>query len=315
MANVWYYTRNGGAPTGPVTSQELAELARTDRLGPTDSVWKEGMAEWQPAARVKGLFPAVTPGTPQPPLAPLSPAPVLPEPGGSFDFAEPTPPVRGGGGAPEQAPNAADEFEPSSPSGPKSSRRVLILGGVAGGTLLLTCVACGVIGAVVGRNNPTDAGKKGTGLADVDMRAEFNPKNLNDTLAWVRTIQGRVKGLDNPLVLKEAVARESKAFERVNGTRVEWLFPVTALYGGDTPVVEFDGQKMRFGDGIAVLFSGGRDGGFTGRVYLGVGEHVPRDRYKVLKAGAPAAVKGTVRLRFAGDTAHVDIFVDGANMN
>jgi uncharacterized protein (TIGR00266 family) len=51
----WFYAQNG-QQYGPVTTQELQAMAADGRLSPTDPVWKEGLADWTPAARVQGLF-------------------------------------------------------------------------------------------------------------------------------------------------------------------------------------------------------------------------------------------------------------------
>jgi hypothetical protein len=61
MANQWYYSR-AGKKEGPVSSQQLKQLAECGDLRPTDHVWKEGMAQWTPASRIKGLFPPPGPG-------------------------------------------------------------------------------------------------------------------------------------------------------------------------------------------------------------------------------------------------------------
>jgi hypothetical protein len=58
MATDWYYSKHG-TNYGPVSSSELKALARAGKLLPTDLVWKEGVSSWKPAAKVKGLFPAV----------------------------------------------------------------------------------------------------------------------------------------------------------------------------------------------------------------------------------------------------------------
>jgi len=50
----WYYTTNN-QQMGPVSWDELRQLASTGLLHPTDMVWKEGMADWQKANRVEGL--------------------------------------------------------------------------------------------------------------------------------------------------------------------------------------------------------------------------------------------------------------------
>jgi GYF domain 2 len=64
MAEQWFYS-TGGTKHGPVPSKQLVALARGGKLSPTDLVWKEGMAEWKPAGKVKGLFPT-NPATPPP---------------------------------------------------------------------------------------------------------------------------------------------------------------------------------------------------------------------------------------------------------
>jgi uncharacterized RDD family membrane protein YckC len=52
----WYYLRDG-QQIGPVGSKELKSLADRGRLQPTDLIWRDGLPNWVPAARVKGLFP------------------------------------------------------------------------------------------------------------------------------------------------------------------------------------------------------------------------------------------------------------------
>ena len=57
----WYYTR-GGERQGPVARVELDSLIRGGGLTPEDLVWCEGMADWQSAGKVDGLFgPAAVP--------------------------------------------------------------------------------------------------------------------------------------------------------------------------------------------------------------------------------------------------------------
>ncbi|QDT59424.1 hypothetical protein SV7mr_19310 [Stieleria bergensis] len=63
MASEWYYGRNG-QQQGPVTSNQLKQLAQSGQLLPTDFVWKEGMSEWAKASKVKGLFPDRLSGEP-----------------------------------------------------------------------------------------------------------------------------------------------------------------------------------------------------------------------------------------------------------
>ncbi len=72
VADQWFYSKNG-EQYGPVEAHQLQQLASTGRLGVQDLVWKNGMPEWLPASRVKGLFPQRVLAASPPPL-PASPA-------------------------------------------------------------------------------------------------------------------------------------------------------------------------------------------------------------------------------------------------
>ena len=52
----WWYAR-GEEQFGPVSPAELRRLASAGSLSAGDLVWREGLAEWAPASRLKGLFP------------------------------------------------------------------------------------------------------------------------------------------------------------------------------------------------------------------------------------------------------------------
>ena len=78
--NDWYYACDG-EQTGPVSAAELRQAADAGRITPDDLVWQEGMREWIPARKVKGLF------EPRPPAAatptagatpPVAPVPLAP---------------------------------------------------------------------------------------------------------------------------------------------------------------------------------------------------------------------------------------------
>jgi hypothetical protein len=56
MAAEWFYTTNK-QQMGPVSWDELQQLASSGLLKPSDLVWSEGMAEWVKAVRQNGLFP------------------------------------------------------------------------------------------------------------------------------------------------------------------------------------------------------------------------------------------------------------------
>jgi hypothetical protein len=75
MASDWYYTSKG-QQAGPVSSQKLKELADFGYIQPNDLVWKDGMSDWSPASKVKGLF-RNTPA-PEPPPPPAPPRQTIP---------------------------------------------------------------------------------------------------------------------------------------------------------------------------------------------------------------------------------------------
>jgi len=65
MSEEWHYTV-GGQQGGPVSTAQLKQLASSGQLSQTDMVWKQGMADWVPAGKLKGLFVAPNPYTPPP---------------------------------------------------------------------------------------------------------------------------------------------------------------------------------------------------------------------------------------------------------
>jgi hypothetical protein len=56
MPTQWFFAKDGGKMSGPVTGRELKRLAATGGLSPTDRVKKDGMEKSVSARRVKGLF-------------------------------------------------------------------------------------------------------------------------------------------------------------------------------------------------------------------------------------------------------------------
>src|SRR4051795_12161894 len=51
----WYYT-SVGRQLGPVTAAQLKQAAQSGQLTPSDLVWKDGMPDWVPATKLKGIF-------------------------------------------------------------------------------------------------------------------------------------------------------------------------------------------------------------------------------------------------------------------
>src|SRR5438270_4343272 len=78
MGKRWYYAR-GGQKAGPVTSEQLRDLASSGALRPSDLVWAEGIDHGREARLVKGLF------APDPNAAATPQASGRAEGGGTFD--------------------------------------------------------------------------------------------------------------------------------------------------------------------------------------------------------------------------------------
>ena len=67
MTHQWYYSKNN-QQQGPVSAEQLKQLAASRRLQPTDLVWKEGMSQWTIASSINGLF--VSLAAPRPSTSP-----------------------------------------------------------------------------------------------------------------------------------------------------------------------------------------------------------------------------------------------------
>ena len=77
MSDQWYYAQQGQRQ-GPVSEEQLKQLASTGQVKPTDKVWKQGMAEWQAASAVEGLIPKPAENEP-PPLPSENLPPPIPQ--------------------------------------------------------------------------------------------------------------------------------------------------------------------------------------------------------------------------------------------
>lgn len=69
----WYYSKNG-TQLGPVGEGELRSKIASGEVSPTDLVWKEGMTDWLPSARVTEFAVAASPSSDATPPAPPSSA-------------------------------------------------------------------------------------------------------------------------------------------------------------------------------------------------------------------------------------------------
>jgi TM2 domain-containing membrane protein YozV len=63
MASEWYYSHDGERH-GPISTDQLKDLAAAGKLGPGDLVWKEGMDNWVPAGKLKNLLTPAASGPP-----------------------------------------------------------------------------------------------------------------------------------------------------------------------------------------------------------------------------------------------------------
>jgi hypothetical protein len=97
MPDQWFYA-HGPERLGPYSSAELLALATAGKIMPTDTVWKAGIEQGVPAAKVKRLFPAPTEAAPPAPVEAPPPSPALapvapPPPEPSTAATSPAPPL------------------------------------------------------------------------------------------------------------------------------------------------------------------------------------------------------------------------------
>jgi hypothetical protein len=57
MTNEWFYAKDG-KQLGPISAAEIRGLATSGEFQPSDLVWRQGMPNWEPAVRIKGLLPS-----------------------------------------------------------------------------------------------------------------------------------------------------------------------------------------------------------------------------------------------------------------
>ncbi len=113
---MWYYTRDRKNRVGPVSDTQIRELLGSRQLGPTDLVWREGLANWMAvnqvaelAASLPGMAPPPPPVRPAPPPAPpAAPPPAKP--------AAPAPSVARP--VPTPAPGSSPKVIPVAPAQP-----------------------------------------------------------------------------------------------------------------------------------------------------------------------------------------------------
>lgn len=96
----WYYAI-GREQNGPVSRDELVDLAESGALRPDDLVWVEGMSEWKPSGSIPELSrlqkepkapePKAPAGPPPYPMQPTSSAEALAANGSSAPSSAPTP--------------------------------------------------------------------------------------------------------------------------------------------------------------------------------------------------------------------------------
>lgn len=67
----WYYSKNG-TQLGPISEGDLRSKLASGEISFMDLVWKEGMTDWLPAAKVAALAPQPPVSSGAPPVPPVS---------------------------------------------------------------------------------------------------------------------------------------------------------------------------------------------------------------------------------------------------
>lgn len=126
MAAEWFYSK-AGKRFGPVSGQQLKELAAKGQLDPADLVWKEGMAQWLPASKIKGLLPSSS-AVMNKPASPVSPT------------------ASAKAGTPKPVKEEADLDLPRKTAGVTTKTKMLVIGGIATAGVLCLVIVLAVSG-------------------------------------------------------------------------------------------------------------------------------------------------------------------------
>lgn len=78
----WHLAKNG-KDLGTFTSQELSDMGKAGKITGDMVVWRNGMTNWQPVSKVKGLSVVPVPAAPPPPPKPAVAVAVVPTASGS----------------------------------------------------------------------------------------------------------------------------------------------------------------------------------------------------------------------------------------
>jgi hypothetical protein len=155
MPDQWFYAHDAER-LGPYSSAELLALATAGKIKPADTVWKAGIDQGVPAARVKKLFPAASVDAAPAAIVETPPAPPpAPEPRTRPKSDEmPLPPAIPGphgrsellGIAPSQPDSAADmPKRPAKKKGRATAGRGAVIVSQDGTTVqyIKKCIQCG----------------------------------------------------------------------------------------------------------------------------------------------------------------------------
>lgn len=132
--NNWY-VQKGNQRLGPMSFEAIQSMATSGQLAPTDYVWTDGMANWQPASTQPWFSGTQQP--PQPPAPYVQSSSSYPYGQGGPSFGQPGPPYGG------QAPIS----EPPS------------LTGWSIAVLVLCCLPGGIVGLIYGNKAKTEWAK------------------------------------------------------------------------------------------------------------------------------------------------------------
>ena len=194
MKDDWYYSWDG-VKLGPISAAELKRMAGTGQLKTTDPVWKQGMAEWVAARRVRGLFPDPSP----PEVVAPPPAAPLPLADAGTPFAGLSDPLPAEG---EGSPRRARSRLRSGPWG-KAFERVRGSKGLRGtGCLLVLILSCGVCSFLGVFNDYSELRVKGN-TATFEVKLLSN--NTLDIAAYIVSKNVHEVAKANPAVKKIVV--------------------------------------------------------------------------------------------------------------
>ncbi len=212
VAEIWHYLLDDEAE-GPVSREQLQELAEAGVVTPDDLVWRKGTDDWIPAKKVRGLFPNGSKPTTSKPTRPAAVRPATNPPNAKAKANRPKPSADD-----EDPPQTVAETETDTTDDSQADYRpqaiplpVLLIGLHAGATAAVTLMQSGQasssvdLGSQLGSVTGMLGGLFGDALSEAGLPSTGAtpelPSAISSGVGWFASV---LAALTVPLIVFEA---------------------------------------------------------------------------------------------------------------